>query len=56
MSKHPETGQENTHPTTHRGVQLQEPAVGGQRWTGEEDGQVGAVGISDVWGVGGRGD
>ena len=54
MSNHPEAGQENTHPATYDGVQLQAPAVGGQGGTGEEDGHIGVAGIRNVGGVGWR--
>ena len=56
MAHHPYTAEDSTHPTTHTGVQLQEPGAGGQAGAGEEDGHRRGGGDCIVTSIQGRGD
>ena len=55
MSHHPESAEENTHPSKHLGIQLQHPGAGGQAGAGEQDGHARAGGEGTVADAGGRG-
>ena len=55
MSHHPESAEENTHPSTHLGIQLHHPGARGQAGAGEQDGHAKAGGEGTVADAGGRG-